>query len=76
MLSNRSTAVTSPAQLGALVRKKRKSQHLTQGQVAEFCGVSVKFISEMERGKTTAEIGKILNLLNNLGIDLYADSRD
>ena len=69
-------AVSSPKVLGTLLRKKRKEQHLTQGQVAAYCGVSVRFISEVERGKETAEIGKVLLLLRTLGIDLIADSRE
>jgi len=74
--SDRGIAITTPQDLGTLLRKKRKSQNLTQGQVAQYCGVSVKFISEVERGKETAEIGKVLYLLNTLGIDLIADTRD
>ena len=62
--------------LGTLLRNKRKEQHLTQGQISSYCGVSVRFISEVERGKETAEIGKVLLLLRTLGIDLIADSRD
>ena len=76
IISDRGIAITNPRELGELLRKKRKSQGLTQGRVAEYCGVSVKFISEVERGKETAEIGKILYLLNTLGIDLIADTRE
>lgn len=76
LISGRGVAVTSTKVLGELLRKKRKAQHLTQGQVAEYCGVSVKFISEVERGKETAEIGKVLYLLGTLGIDLIADARE
>lgn len=76
LISDRGIAVTSTKVLGELLRKKRKAQHLTQGQVAEYCGVSIKFISEVERGKETAEIGKVLHLLDTLGIDLIADTRD
>lgn len=75
-ISDRGIAIKSPKELGVLLRKKRKSQKLTQGQVAEYCGVSVKFISEVERGKETAEIGKVLYLLSTLGIDLIADTRE
>ncbi|WP_432823710.1 helix-turn-helix domain-containing protein [Trichloromonas sp.] len=75
-ISDRAIAVTCPKGLGELLRKKRKAQHLTQGQVAEYCGVSIKFISEVERGKETAEIGKVFHLLNTLGIDLLADTRE
>jgi HTH-type transcriptional regulator/antitoxin HipB len=73
---SRFKAVTTTKDLGAVLRKKRKAQSLTQGQVAEYCGISVKFISEVERGKETAEIGKILSLLNTLGVDLIADTRE
>jgi y4mF family transcriptional regulator len=76
IISDRGMAITNCKELGGLLRKKRKAQKLTQGQVAEYCGVSVKFISEVERGKETAEIGKVLSLLNTLGIDLIADTRD
>lgn len=72
----RGTAVTNAGVLGELLRKKRKTQHLTQSQVAEYAGVSIKFVSEVERGKETAEIGKVLHLLQTLGIDLIADTRD
>jgi y4mF family transcriptional regulator len=75
-ISDRGIAIKSPKELGGLLRKKRKSQKLTQGKVAEYCGVSVKFISEVERGKETAEIGKVLYLLTMLGIDLIADTRE
>lgn len=76
LISEGGTAVRNAKVLGELLRKKRKAQHLMQGQVAEYCGVSVKFISEVERGKETAEIGKVLYLLATLGIDLIADSRE
>lgn len=76
IINDRGIAITSPKELGELLRKKRKAQGLTQGRVAEYCGVSVKFISEVERGKETAEIGKVLYLLNTIGIDLIADIRE
>lgn len=75
-IGDRGIAITSTKEIGELLRKKRRAQHLTQGQVAEYCGVSIKFISEVERGKETAEIGKVLYLLNTLGIDLTADTRE
>jgi len=62
--------------LGGLLRKKRKDQGLTQAQVAEHCGLSPRFVSEVERGKASAEIGKVLYLLETLGVDLIVDARD
>ena len=68
--------VKSMKDLGGLLRKKRKDQGLTQAQVAEYCGLSPRFISEVERGKASAEIGKVLYLLETLGVDLIVDTRD
>jgi y4mF family transcriptional regulator len=68
--------VKSAEDIGEIVRKKRKDQGLTQAQVAEYSGLSVRLISEVERGKKTAEIGKVLFLLEILGVDLIADPRD
>lgn len=68
--------VKSAKEIGEIVRKKRKGQGLTQAQVAEYSGLSIRLISEVERGKQTAEIGKVLSLLEILGVDLIADSRD
>ncbi len=70
------TAVSSSEILGALLRRKRKAQGLTLELVSQHSGLSMRFISEVERGKATAEIGKVLQLLATIGIDLYADSRE
>ncbi len=61
--------------LGSAMRTRRKELGLTQGELAEFCGVSVSFISDMERGKSTVEVGKMLFVASNLGIDFYAVDR-
>ena len=47
----------------------------TQAYLAEFTGFSTSFISDLERGKTTAEIGKTITLINLLGLDLMLEKR-
>lgn len=76
LINSNAQLVKTSEDLGKLIRKKRKDQGLTQSQVAEHCGLNLRFISEVERGKPTAEIGKVLFLLDVLGIDLIADTRD
>ena len=44
--------------LGATIRARRKELGYTQSDLAEFTGFSISFISDLERGKKTAEIGK------------------
>lgn len=62
--------VTSPPDIGNAIRTKRKSSGLTQADAAALCGVGVRFLSELERGKPTAQIGKIFRILNGLGLTL------
>lgn len=67
--------ITNPKDFGEAVRKKRKSMSYTQGYLADVTGLSVSFISDLERGKTTAELGKALLLVNVLGLDMEIMSR-
>lgn len=63
------------ADFGAAIRQRRKSLHYTQVYVAETTGLSVSFISDVERGKPTAELGKVLSLANLLGLDCEMKAR-
>jgi y4mF family transcriptional regulator len=58
-----------------IVRERRKELNYTQAFLAEFTGLSVTFISDVERGKTTAEIGKVIQLLHILGMDILVERR-
>ena len=67
--------IRSVEELGQAIRTRRKELHYTQAFLAEFTGFSVSFISDVERGKATAEIGKTLQLLMILGLDLSVERR-
>lgn len=67
--------IKSVEELGEAIRTRRKELHYTQAFLAEFTGFSVSFISDVERGKATAEIGKTLRLLMILGLDLSVERR-
>ena len=58
-------------ELAALIQKTRKMQGLTQEDIAGLTGVGRRFISEVENGKETAQIGKVMLILSALGIGLY-----
>lgn len=60
--------------IGALVRSVRKEQNLRQDELAGVSGVGVRFIVDLEAGKPTAQIGKVLHVLQTLGcsIDILA----
>ncbi|MDN0070196.1 helix-turn-helix domain-containing protein [Collinsella ihumii] len=67
--------VADTADLGRLIRDERKRQHMTQTELAGLSGVGITYLSQLENGKETAEIGKALNVLTMLGMDLYAERR-
>lgn len=62
-------------ELGVLIRKERLRQKLTQTDLAGISGVGITFISQLENGKETAEMGRVIRVLTMLGIDLYAERR-
>lgn len=60
------------ASLGRLVRTKRMTLKLTQQQLAERAGVGRRFVSELEAGKPTIELGKALAACQALDLTLTA----
>ena len=59
--------VRNSADIGALVRSTRKDQNLRQDELAGASGVGLRFIVDLEGGKPTAQIGKVLHVLKILG---------
>ena len=68
-------AAASATDLGRWIRHARRNQGLSIPATAELCGVSKRFVSEVERGKPTAQVGKILGLMANLGLVLSVRPR-
>ena len=62
--------VRSSDELGLLVERTRKSRGYSQQAFADLAGVGRRFVSDVENGKPTAEIGKVLQVLTALGIDM------
>ena len=56
--------------LGKTVRKRRKNSGLTQAEAAALCGIGTRFLSELENGKQSLQIGKVLQVLSGLGLVL------
>ena len=68
--------IRSVAELGLLLRATRKSQGVRLDDVAGSAGVGHVFAREVEHGKETVQIGRVLRLLSELGIELKADVPD
>ena len=60
-------------QIGKVVREQRKALGLRQADAAGLLGVGGRFLSELERGKETLAIGKVLQVLQGLKIRIVLD---
>ena len=67
--------IGSVVELGNLIRKKRKQIRRTQANIAGLAGVGARFMSELERGKATVELGRSLQVLARLGLDVWVVPR-
>jgi transcriptional regulator with XRE-family HTH domain len=68
-------AVQTVEALGRLARAHRKQRRLTLETVSGLGNLSTRFLSEFERGKQTAEIGKVLKALRTLGLEVIIQPR-
>ena len=57
-------------EIGAAVRQTRLAQGLRQDQLAAASGVGLRFLVELERGKATVRLDKVLAVLSALGCRL------
>ncbi len=60
---------------GKKVKERRRKLGYTQKYISDFTGFSVSFISDLENGKKTIELGKALQLANILGMDMILQER-
>ena len=65
--------IENTLELGQLIRRRRKTMGLTQLDAAGLCGVGERFLSELERGKPSASLGKALQVLRRLGFTVSVD---
>lgn len=65
--------IDTPKRLGEIVRRVRKEQRVRQDDLAAMSGASHVFVLDVERGKTTVQLGKVLDVLRELGIRLIAE---
>lgn len=56
--------------LGEAVRRERKARNLTQQELGELAGTGLNFVSQVERGKETVRLDKLLAIMKVLGLEL------
>ena len=54
--------------LGRTIRERRRQLGVSQNDVAELAGVSVRFLGEIERGKPTVRLSGLIDVCRVLGL--------
>lgn len=67
--------ITDTKELGKLIRSRRKERGLTQSELAMYCNTGIRFISDLENGKTTMQVSKVITVLSMLALDIYVEER-
>jgi len=69
------TIIHNPSELGRLVSQTRLGLGLRQSDVHAHTKLATRFIGEVEHGKETAQIGKVMDMLESLGLELIVRSK-
>ena len=67
--------LVSTKDIGLLIKTTRKAQGVTQEQLAGVANTGIRFISDLENGKPTIQVNKLLNVLTALGLGMYIFSK-
>jgi DNA-binding XRE family transcriptional regulator len=60
--------IYSAAGVGPAIRHYREEAGLTQAQLAEMAGLNRTYLSDLEQGKETEQLRRVLRLLKLLGV--------
>ena len=60
--------VKDTSSVGEIIRQLRKESKLTQAKAAALCNVGPRFLSDLENGKSTIQLGKALRVLRAFGL--------
>ena len=65
----------SMAEIGEVLRTRRKEHRYTQAEMAQICNFSPRLIGEIERGRGTVGIDKVIKYAHWLGVDILTNVR-
>ena len=67
---------TTSSELGEAIRARRQELGATQKDLAMTAGTGLRFIIDLERGKPSCQTGKMLLVLQTLGLTLLLSASD
>ena len=67
---------TSMAEIAGIVRRERKRQGATQVELSQVANVGVRFLRDVEDGKSSVHFDKLMRILSVLGITVDRHAND
>ena len=68
--------IKTVAELGEVLRATRKANHIRLDDLAGMAGVGPVFVGDVEYGKDTVQMGCVLQVLRELGLNLSVEMPD
>lgn len=65
----------TPKQLGAIIRRERRRQGLTQAELGDRIGLRQATISKLEAGEPATQLRTLLDALTALNLEISIDER-
>lgn len=67
--------IHNAAELGQLAKLTRAGTGLRIEDLHDYTQLATRFIGEIERGKETAQLGKVMDMLNSMGLELVVRTK-
>ncbi len=74
-LSGSEAPIRSSAELGIVIREQRKRLALKQLDLAGMGNTGNRFIVDLENGKPTVQLQKVLDLMDQLGLEVVVRTK-
>jgi HTH-type transcriptional regulator/antitoxin HipB len=69
------TKISTVRELGQVIQATRKEQAFTQMDIAGLAHTGNRFIVDLENGKPTIQMQKVLDILDLLGLELVVQNK-
>lgn len=67
--------ISHPAQMGMILQSARKSQGISQAELAEFLDASQSAVSRLEGSPENIKLAELLKMLHRYGLELTVSER-
>ena len=73
---NETFRVYTSESIGAAIRHYRQQAGISQAELAELTGLHRSYLSNLERGRETEQVRRILRVLRQLGVRMMIEKAD